>query len=61
MRNYIQPGDNLTLNAPAAVISGQGVQIGDLFGVANGDASTRPPWSSALPGCLNSLRRSPMW
>jgi predicted RecA/RadA family phage recombinase len=38
MRNYIQPGDNLDVSAPYAVDSGEGVLIGQLFGVANADA-----------------------
>jgi predicted RecA/RadA family phage recombinase len=40
MKNYVQPGDNITVAAPAAVASGEGVQIGDLFGVASGDAAS---------------------
>lgn len=39
MRNFVQPGNQITVAAPAAVQSGEGVQIGDLFGVANGDAA----------------------
>lgn len=38
MKNYIQPGNNLTVAAPYAVDSGQGVLIGQLFGIAAGDA-----------------------
>ena len=36
MRNYVQPGDSLTLAVPYAggVTSGQGVLVGALFGVA---------------------------
>jgi predicted RecA/RadA family phage recombinase len=40
MKNYIQNGDNLTVTAPADVVSGSGVLIGSLFGVATGDATT---------------------
>ncbi len=43
MRNYIQPGENITLDSPADVLSGAGVIIGNLFGVANGDAATGKP------------------
>jgi len=39
MRNYIQPGETVTLNAPYAVTSGQGLLVGTLFGVAKGDAA----------------------
>ena len=34
MKNFIQPGDSLTVSAPYAVTSGQGVLVGALFGVA---------------------------
>jgi predicted RecA/RadA family phage recombinase len=43
MKNFVQPGDNITLDAPADVLSGAGVIIGSLFGVANGDALTGKP------------------
>lgn len=40
MRNYIQPGSVITVPAPAGgVLSGNGVLIGALFGVAATDAS----------------------
>jgi Uncharacterized conserved protein len=34
MKNYIQDGDNLTVTAPAAVASGDFVQVGRIRGVA---------------------------
>lgn len=35
MKNYIQPGDTLGFTAPAGgVVSGNGVLVGDMFGVA---------------------------
>jgi predicted RecA/RadA family phage recombinase len=39
MKNFIQPGDSLTLVAPYAVTSGQGVLVGAIFGVAAYDAA----------------------
>lgn len=36
--NYIQAGDVLTIAAPADVMSGAGVLVGDIFGIAMGDA-----------------------
>lgn len=33
-KNYIQPGDTVTVTAPATVASGAGVLVGTLFGVA---------------------------
>lgn len=38
MKNYVQAGDVLTVTAPANVLSGAGVLVGSLFGVACGDA-----------------------
>lgn len=38
MRNFIQQGDIITVIAPVALSSGQGVLIGNLFGVATTDA-----------------------
>ena len=39
MRNYVQPGDMITLIAVAAIASGAGVLTGSLFGVAAGSAA----------------------
>jgi predicted RecA/RadA family phage recombinase len=38
MRNFIQRGDVITVPAPANVLSGAGVLVGSLFGVAGHDA-----------------------
>lgn len=40
MKNYVQAGGVLTVTAPAALLSGAGVLIGSLFGVACGDAAS---------------------
>lgn len=37
MKNFVQPGVNITLLAPYAVTSGQGALVGSLFGVASAD------------------------
>ncbi|HUD30422.1 MAG TPA: DUF2190 family protein [Novosphingobium sp.] len=37
MKNYVQPGDNLTLPAPYDRKSGQGALIGAIFGIASND------------------------
>jgi predicted RecA/RadA family phage recombinase len=34
MKNFIQPGTMITVIAPYAVTSGQGVKVGTLFGIA---------------------------
>ena len=33
MKNYVQPGDSITIAAPANVTSGQGLLVGATFGV----------------------------
>ncbi|MBF0339475.1 MAG: DUF2190 family protein [Magnetococcales bacterium] len=40
MKNFIQPGDIVTVVAPAAVSSGGCVLVGALFGVAVSDAAS---------------------
>jgi predicted RecA/RadA family phage recombinase len=34
MRNYVQPGETVTLTAPAALASGEPFAVGAIFGVA---------------------------
>lgn len=34
MKNYKQPGENVTVAAPAALTAGDGVLVGSLFGIA---------------------------
>jgi predicted RecA/RadA family phage recombinase len=40
MKNFIQSGDTITVTAPADVSSGDGVLVGDIFGVAAFDAKS---------------------
>ena len=40
MKNYVQPGNTLTVPSPAAVASGDVVVIGALIGIAAGDAAS---------------------
>lgn len=39
MKNYVQEGDVLTVTAPYAVVGGQGLLVGSLFGVATAAAA----------------------
>lgn len=39
MKNFVQPGETVTVAAPYAVTSGQGVLVGTLFGVASVNAA----------------------
>jgi predicted RecA/RadA family phage recombinase len=50
MKNYVQPGDVVTLAAPANVLSGAGVLVGTLFGVCAYDAASGAEVEVALTG-----------
>ena len=51
MKNFVQPGNVVTLTAPAGgVRSGEGVLIGSLFGVAAYDAAEGAEFESSLVG-----------
>lgn len=43
MKNEVQSGNNLTLNAPYEVKGGDGVQVGSIFGIASSDALIGEP------------------
>lgn len=58
MKNYIQPGDVITVTAPATVASGAGVLIGSLFGIAAGDAETGEPLDLATRGVFTMPKES---
>lgn len=49
-KNYIQPGDTLTIPAPAVVLSGDVVIAGDIKGIAQGDAAAGAPVDVATRG-----------
>lgn len=43
MKNFVQPGENITVTADAAATSGAGVLVDNLFGIASGDADIGEP------------------
>jgi len=43
MRNYVQPGDSISITASATASSGDGVLVNNLFGVASGKAAIGDP------------------
>lgn len=53
MKNYVQPGNTLTLTAPYAVTSGDGLLVGSIFGVAAGDAASGATFEAALTGVFD--------
>ena len=53
MRNFVQPGNTITLTAPYAVASGDGLLVGSIFGVAAGSAASGDPVEAALVGVFD--------
>ena len=50
MKTYVQPGNTITLTAPYAVASGDGLLVGSIFGVAAGTAALGEAVEAALNG-----------
>ena len=53
MKNYVQPGNTITLTAPYDVASGDGLLVGSVFGVAAGDAASGATVETALIGVFD--------
>ncbi len=53
MKNFRQPGNVLTVTAPAAVVSGEVIVVGSLIGVAATDAASGAPVEIALDGVFD--------
>ena len=50
MKNYVQPGNTITLTAPYAVTSGDVLLVGSILGVAAGTAALGEAVEAALVG-----------
>lgn len=57
-KNYVQAGETLTLLAPADVLSGAGVQVGNLFGIAQYDALSGAEVEVAMCGVFDIAKVS---
>jgi predicted RecA/RadA family phage recombinase len=55
MRNYVQPGNSLAIAVPYAggILSGQGVLVGALFGVAAADGAQNAVIEAATQGVFD--------
>ena len=53
MKNYVHPGKIITLTAPYAVISGDGLLVGSIFGIATGTAALGESVETALTGVFD--------
>lgn len=58
MKNYVQKGENITVTATAAATSGQGVLMGNLFGIAAGDAAIGESLDLVTEGVFNMAKVS---
>lgn len=56
MKNFIQPGDVISVTAPYDVDSGNGCLVGSLFGVAQTDAVTGAAVEIATTGVYDLLK-----
>ncbi|MBN7761618.1 DUF2190 family protein [Zavarzinia compransoris] len=53
MKNYVQPGNTISLTAPYAVASGDGLLVGSIFGVATGSVALGETVEAALVGVFD--------
>lgn len=53
MKNYVHPGNIITLTAPYAVVSGDGLLVGSIFGIATGTAALGESVETALVGVFD--------
>ena len=53
MKNYVQPGKTITLAAPYAVSSGDGLLVGAIFGVSTASAAIGEAVEAALVGVFD--------
>ena len=53
MKTYVQPGNTITLTAPYAVASGDGLLVGSIFGVAAGSAALGETVEASLVGVFD--------
>lgn len=58
MRNFIQPGVNVTIPAPSNVTSGQFVAVGFIHGVAASDAASGQPMDLVTEGVFSLPKAS---
>lgn len=53
MKNFVQPGNTITLTAPYAAASGDGLLVGSIFGIAAGAAALGESVETALVGVFD--------
>ncbi len=58
MKNFVQPGNTLTLVAPYTVVSGAGLLVGNIFGVASADAASGADVEAVAEGVFDLAKVS---
>lgn len=58
MKNYIQPGETITVTAPYALTSGAGCLVGSLFGFATNDAASGAAAEIVTEGVFDGAKNS---
>ena len=58
MKNHVQAGKTVTLTAPYARLSGEGVLVGAIFGVCAGDALISTPVEAETEGVFDIAKVS---
>jgi len=53
MKNFVQEGDVITLAAPYTVVSGDGLLVGSIFGVATASAASGDAVETAVTGVFD--------
>jgi predicted RecA/RadA family phage recombinase len=56
MKNFLQPGDVITLTAPETLTSGRGVLVGQLFGIATAAAASGVAVEVATTGVFSHAK-----
>ena len=56
MKTYVQPDHVVTLSAPYAVASGDGLLVGSLFGIATHDAASSAEVETQLTGVVDMAK-----
>lgn len=60
MLNYKKSGDVITLTAPRALVSGDGMIVGSFFGVATHDAAINTPVEAYIKGVIELPKATPL-
>ena len=56
MKNFVQPGETVTLTAPYAVTSGGGLLVGSIFGIATATAASGAEVEVLIEGVVDHAR-----